>query len=337
MHNMKCKKVLAAVLTGTMVLGLGTTAFAADTTPATSGGTTGAGDFEGHVDKNVLAVTLPTDNDTSVFKYIVDPEGLIAETDGAKYEGATFEEGASVFFQSSENNYTSSSKELKVINKGAVAADVTVEASVETGTTIKMASGKDFTADADKGNDLYLGLKVAKENVAVLGEEVTGDDAEQAAKVTVGLAGKADNYETKYDKDSGKYAYVVKSGIQDTQWNSFDFHLEGASNTASDWSASPALPDVKVTWAYAAHGEDSATTILPENATEDAAPSVVDTDITLVSGSATVVKVNMGAGSGVATGIKNITFQSASGTVNTVNAFNPKCRRKHWGIPIYRR
>lgn len=277
MHNKKCKKVLATVLAGTMVLGMGMTAFASETTPTTSGSTTGAGDFEGHVDKNILTVTLPTSSDTGTFKYIVDPESLIAETNGAKYEGATFESGASVFFQSSENNYTSSSAKLKAINKGAVAADVTVEASVAAGSSVKMAAGKDFTADADKENDLYLGLKVDKEAVKALTETKTGDGVAQDASVTVGLEGKAANYETKYDKTNSKYVYTVKDGIQDEQWNSFEFNLEGVSNTAKTWTASTTLPQVTVTWSYAAHDATKVPTLLPENATEkpaEVAPSI---------------------------------------------------------------
>ena len=84
MKNKKFNKLIAAMLAGTMVFGMGTTAFAADGDPAGTGNTTGAGAFEGHVDKDVLSVQLPTTPAATTFAYTMDPEGLIAATEGAR-------------------------------------------------------------------------------------------------------------------------------------------------------------------------------------------------------------------------------------------------------------
>ena len=83
------KKILAAALAATMVFGSSLTAFAAD--PVTSGGSDGAGASEGHLEKKVVNVVLPTiaSGDTP-FSYTMDPERLIRETSGAKYSGKTF-------------------------------------------------------------------------------------------------------------------------------------------------------------------------------------------------------------------------------------------------------
>ena len=90
----KMKKGMVVALTATMVLGSTLTAFASDagtTTPVTSGSTSGAGTSEGHVDKEVVNMVLPTiASGSSPFAYTMDPERLIQETNGAKYEDFTF-------------------------------------------------------------------------------------------------------------------------------------------------------------------------------------------------------------------------------------------------------
>ena len=71
---MKAKKILAVTLSATMVIGCTAGVAAADANGATSEGTSA-----GHVDKEVTAVTLPTDTSVAnIFNYTVDPEGLIA-------------------------------------------------------------------------------------------------------------------------------------------------------------------------------------------------------------------------------------------------------------------
>ncbi|MCI8640094.1 MAG: hypothetical protein HFG41_13400 [Coprococcus sp.] len=65
MNSKKFNKLLA----GTMVLGMSATAFAAEGDPAGTGNTTGTGEFEGHVDKNVLSVQLPTSPAATTFAY----------------------------------------------------------------------------------------------------------------------------------------------------------------------------------------------------------------------------------------------------------------------------
>ena len=225
MENKKMKKLLALMLAGTMTMGMGVTAFAAD---ATSGDAEGAGELEGHVERDVLAVTLPTNVDAGTFKYIIDPEGLIAETDNAKYADATFEEGASVFFQSADKTYTKDSKKLKVTNKGTVNADVTVTAQAATSGDVSMAATSgDVSGDAKK---LYLGLDVAGK-----AEKPVKDDA--SATVTVGVVGNPDNFETTYNSTSGKYEYGVKANVPETAWNSFEFGLvNGVCSTDAKWT-----------------------------------------------------------------------------------------------------
>ena len=283
MENKKMKKLLALMLAGTMTMGMGVTAFAAD---ATSGDAEGAGELEGHVERDVLAVTLPTNVDAGTFKYIIDPEGLIAETDNAKYADATFEEGASVFFQSADKTYTKDSKKLKVTNKGTVNADVTV--------TAQAATSGDVSGDAKK---LYLGLDVAGK-----AEKPVKDDA--SATVTVGVVGNPDNFETTYNSTSGKYEYGVKANVPETAWNSFEFGLvNGVCSTDAKWTDEDAakVPTVKVTWSYEEREDTSTADLLDENASADAAPSIGATGTYNKSTGVITANVNLGAGSKAST------------------------------------
>ncbi len=184
------KKMLAIMLTGAMVLGTGATSLAANDT---TGSTTGAGDFEGHVEKSVTEVSLPTD-DGSTFKYILDPELLIKATDAAKYEGCTFEGNSGVYFQTGDSSYAADSKKLKVTNKGSEDVDVTLKAKVDSGSTVTMVDNSDVTTGTDK--NLYLGLKVAEGDAKAATKKITSTESDST--ISVGLKGKADNFETTY-------------------------------------------------------------------------------------------------------------------------------------------
>ena len=83
----KFKRFMAVALAATMVIGSSVTAFAEDD-PYSS---TGTGSNEGHVDKHVISVTLPTvPAGSTPFSYTVDPERLVTETNGARYGTTTF-------------------------------------------------------------------------------------------------------------------------------------------------------------------------------------------------------------------------------------------------------
>ena len=308
MKNKTFKKAMAGTLAATMVLGMSMTAFAQTGTATGSGGGTGSGTFEGNVDKDVVAVTLPTDNDTTTFAYKMDPEGLIAATNSAKYSDSSFESGANVYFQSAENTWTKDSKKLKVINKGTVDVDVTVAAKTDANTNVAMSTTKTFEA-SDTAAKLYLGLQVANQT------EVAIDTTETAGKVTVGLKGNGDNYEIT-STDGGGYGYTAKAGVPDTAWNSFEFGMTGACNPNGDYSASGlAGSNVTVTWSYAVRADDSSATLLEANAVADAAPSIATTEYTATTGTALPITVSFGGGDKAATGIANVQNLNAGAAV----------------------
>lgn len=313
--NKKFNKLLAAMLAGTMVLGMSTTVFAADGDPVETGNTTGAGEFEGHVDKNVLSVQLPTSPAATTFAYTMDPEGLIAATEGAKDKEASFETGATVYFLSAPKTYTKDSAKLKVVNKGTVDADVTVKAETAVNANVTMATSDTFTGT---NAELYMGLKVANKNAVAV--KATGDAT--PASVVVGVKGAPDNYEVKYDEATKKYSYVAKTGLNDTAWNSFEFGLTGACNPKGDYSASGlAAADVTVTWSYVKHADG--TEMLPENKTLDAAPSIPTTPYSYERDKTLDITANFGAGTLAATEIRKVEA-SNDGTVVTAD-FTSMC------------
>ena len=67
----------------------------------TTTGLTGEGSFEGVVEATKYNVVLPTvpDGGEDMYNFILDPQGLIKETEAAKYEAATFENGKYLFFK----------------------------------------------------------------------------------------------------------------------------------------------------------------------------------------------------------------------------------------------
>lgn len=303
------KKALAGMLATTMALGMSMTAFALTGDQTGSGSGTGTGAFEGHVDKDVVAVTLPTDSNTTTFAYKMDPEGLIAATNNAKYSDATFEPGANVYFQSATNTWTKDSAKLKVINRGTVDVDVTVIAKTAANDKVAMSTTSTFTDDTDTAAKLYLGLKVANQ------PEVAVDTTDTAGKVVVGLKGNKDNYEIT-SVEGGGYGYTAKAGVPDTAWNSFEFGMTGACNPYGNYSAENlAGSNVTVTWSYAVRATDSTNPLLDANAVADVAPSIATTEYTIASAGAVDVTVNFGAGAKAAEGISAIRNLSANADV----------------------
>ena len=322
MNNKKFNKILAAFLAGTMVLGMSLTAFAAedgDAETSVAGSTTGEGAFEGHVEKSVLLVQLPTVSEgDKTFAYTMDPEGLIAATEGAKDKTATFEAGATVYFLSAEKTYTSESAKLKVVNKGSVDADVTVTAETASNTNIAMAGSAVFGED-NKNAELYLGLKVAAENAVAVKAHADGTDP---VSVTVGLKGTPGNFEVKYDEANKTYSYAAKDGVAETAWNSFEFCLTGACNPNGDYSdENLTAADVTVTWSYAERAEDSDATLLEENATTDKDASIGATGTYNKTTGVITATVDLGAGTG-ATTLASAKYGSteAKATNDVVNA-----------------
>ena len=283
----KSKKFMAIALVATMVFGSSLTAFAED--PVTSGGSDGAGASEGHLEKKVVKVVLPTTEGTTPFNYTMDPERLIRETSGAKYSGKTFpaaEGDTGVYFLTAENTYANKSGELTVTNESS--CDVVLSVKVK---TTASAGGKDIalaessTVATTGDPNLYLGLKVGDETTVVSATEQT---------ISTTIEGVSSNFETAVKE--GAYVYQVKSDA--AGWKSTKISMEGAVSNlpiAADVTA----PTVNVTWSFA-------------EAPTDAAPSITTASVTAAANTDAVWTYSLGAGSEAATTIKSITYNGAS-------------------------
>lgn len=270
----KMKQGMAVVLTATMVLGSAFTVLA-DDTPATSGGTSGAGTSEGHVDKEVVNMVLPTvAAGTSPFAYTMDPERLIQETEGAKYEDFTFpakDSDTGVYFLTGDKTYANTSNTLQAVNKSS--CDVTLTVKVK---ATASAGGKDITlatssTPSTTASELYLGLKVGSGTQVVSGTEAT---------VAKTVAGTPTNFATtvkdKEGSSTGEKVYAYEEKADATTWKAINISMTGAVSEKAI-TADTTAPTVDVTWSYA-KAADGASVDTADQTDYSAGPSVVFTN-----------------------------------------------------------
>lgn len=259
------KKLMALTMAGVLMCAP-LTAFATevDDESAAQGNTTGSGDVEGIVNKDVFKVVLPTvaAGDTT-FNFILDPQGLIKDTNGSKYTNATFDSTAKgLYFANPQSDgttkYMASSPALTATNKGTVDVDVTLTATADAdslkdataGYTIGLAANDSFAND--KSTNIYLALVSGSQTATLSAEGATITDSLAAAP--------SDAYEVTYNSASSKYEYGLTAAAQAADYTGFkslDFNLTGACNTAADWTAAEdAAPSVEVTWTLEKHAEE---------------------------------------------------------------------------------
>jgi len=301
MQNLKMKKGLAATLATTMVIGSSFTAFAAD---VNSGGTDGTGTSNGHLEKKVVNVVLPTESEAQAnpFNYLVDPEDLIAT--GKDKDGNQVTKNADrVYFKNKASDgqisYSSSSDLLKVTNKSSVGVKLTVKTEVESQSTdIALADAKADVASAENAL-LYLGLKVGTDEEVI---KTTGVSKE------VTLDGVADNFEVKANDTGGGYSYAVKASATEDSWENTTFGLTGSCSN-KDITTGATAPKIKVTWSWI-------------DPSANAAPSAGQNTYQATQGTQTVIDINLGTGSLAAQSIKSVSFQKPDGSTQVIPEAN---------------
>lgn len=278
---MKLRKFMAGTLAVTMVAGSSVVAFADD---ANTGSATGSGTSVGHVDKEVLTVTLPTDSSvTNVFDYRVDPERVI-DLAGKFTDDTTVTKNADgVYFKNKDNSYSSSSDEVEFEGKNSVAVDVSVVAEVEA----SAAAEKDIALVAD---DAAL---TAADTPALLMNLTVGTDVKvitaEGATAKAELEGKPDNFEVQVV--DGAYKYVAKTGV--TGWDKTSVKLSGKTNQM-DVPSDMTAPKIKLTWTIEKHVDSylSVTTMsASSNSVELSMPegvSLSKAEITLADGTGAI-------------------------------------------------
>lgn len=288
----KFKKFIAIALSATMLFGSTVTAFAGDEgeeNPVTSGGSTGEGVSEGHLDTHVVKVTLPTIPESSTpFKYTMDAERLIQDTEGGRYDNATFPEkdtDTGVYFlagkdaESGKNVYANTSEALLVTSESSAAVKLKVEVEVESAATDITLVETAPAADADEAQ-LYLALKVGDKT------EVIKKGAKASAEVEI--AGIPGNFKKKVKADKSGYEYAPLTKGQEgfTDWNTTSISMTGAVSKAS--AKGLTAPKVKVTWSWTDPAAGTAPAISSITEFDKSAPEDVVIAFTLGSGTEVV-------------------------------------------------
>lgn len=314
MKTKSIKRFITVALAATMVMGSAVTAFAEDT-PGVSEGT---GTYEGgEMQYPTLSVTLPT-IPAGTYDYIADPNGLIAATSAAHYDGAQFTGTTGIFFKTTDGDaeadpvvkptYTEKSKALSITNQNAQDIDVTIKLEQKTAGSEGVAYSDAATFETtDKDTKIYLAVT----DGAASDPQVSALSASAAATLTTKVEGVSANYEPEWTEENG-YEYALKEESELTDWNSCSYNLTGALNTNAAWADGITFPEIKVTWSYAEHSEAPA----------EAAPSISVTDYSYTSGSALEISVNLGGGDLAATGIDRITYVNSSGASTALSTDN---------------
>ncbi len=292
---MRLKKFLAVGLAVTMTMGSSVVAFADDTTitSPTDGSASGTGSVEAVVDKDIFKVVLPTISDTSL-NFILDPQGVIAATSNAKYTGANFEAGKTLFFQQSTNDYKDTSAEFTITSKSAVDVDVTLSAKVTGNDSVKLSSDSNFAGDTDAS--MYLGVIVDTDEAVAITDD--------GATVTKKLENAVSEYEVKYS--GGNYVFDLKDAPDESAFKTFKFKLTGASNANGDWTGLDAVaPKVELTWNVTKH-------------VDQAAPSVAKTTYEMTAGTPVEMTVDFGKGDKAASAVAGVYWGSQNVLGSTV-------------------
>lgn len=212
---------------------------------------TGTGKVEGNVEKNVYQVILPTISE-GTFDFIIDPQGLINETNGAAYGNKIFSDDSTLFFKRTDGkvgeDYSNTSDEITITNMSSVPVMVSVNVSIQESSLggITLSDDREFTDDTS--TSLYMAL-IDGENIIPIGREGVSFD------VMVDAAPEG-TYVYTYNNAEGKYDYRLADDLGDIEFHKYSFQLTGATNGKGDWSQlDDAAPKINVAWKISAADE----------------------------------------------------------------------------------
>ena len=209
---------------------------------ATEGGTEAVGSvILPTVSEEIISVVLPTVGDVSPFDFFIDPQGLIYETDAAKYGGGRVEEGANLLFHNHERDdydFSRYSDDLTVTNKSTVPVIVRITAKITDVGDLRI--DQDGSFDEGESPAIYLVLVDDEGN-----ERPLSEDGEVVIEIEMNRA-PSGAYTYRYNEEQNTYGYVG---------------LRGECNADADWTNISVSPRVTVTW--------EVEPVLPENEEEN--------------------------------------------------------------------
>ncbi len=163
---------------------------------------------------DVLSVKLPVvpEGEPSPFDFILDPCGLLYETDAVRYGGGTVEEGATLLFRNKDGEYDFSkySDKLVITSEENDPVIVTLSAYVSDLDEVGLLEHEDLLEDAEPG--IYLALTDDQGH-----EQPLSKDAEATIRVE------------------------LNNGV-------YSFGLTGACSPDAGWQQVSVHPKVTVTW-----------------------------------------------------------------------------------------
>lgn len=231
------KKLVATVLTATMIIGSCVTVMADEASSAT-----GAGSSYDHVNKEVITVTYPTTTAVATaFNFVVDPERLVNAA-GGKLGDAT-EVTANpdgVYFKDSKE---AASTEVEIEGKNSIDVDLSVAVTVtaDDKAIALVADETELAAATDPA--LLLKVKVGTDEQVITADGATAKDK---------IAGVSANFVVQPD-GNGQYEYVVSPSA--SGWNKVGVQLIGKTNEAEvpEGAGAMTAPTVELTWTAAKH------------------------------------------------------------------------------------
>lgn len=272
---MNKRRLMALILSATMIVGSSLTALAASTSATGSDTGSGDGTNEGITDTEIYSVTLPTVA-ANMFDFYLDPDSNIEDTAAARYSGFTATNTTNGYFKTTSSTMTADSAEYTISNGSYQSIDVTMKVEVKGATNLAIAD--DTETNAATVPTMFMALVADIDDsgspstdyvpsTAVLEKTFTlGDDSADYTK-----AFESDKYvwkSTKTAHDDPKLVFNLSVGCNT---------VETSDGKAIDWSS--AVEDstsVEVTWSYKKHVDTPAVAY-----TEHAANGVWSTDLWL--------------------------------------------------------
>lgn len=323
---MRKKRFLSVVLAASMVFGSSVSAFAsaqlsdgskaeATTAPA-KGSMKGSAQVEGYLNKDIFKVEVPTVSvNSSIFNFVMDPQGLIEATSGNRYRNnkgvagvATsandFEYGTLYFANVSGNNtkLSPTSDAITITNKSTFAVDATLTTAVNKFGELNISSN--VAAATKPSIQLSLSGNLSANDGTTTSTPVAALGENGEAELFGTISGCNGDYVTSFNTSSNQYEYVLSSNS--ANFAKYSFKLTGASGGGdyTSWSAiekatQKAQPEVTVTWNIVPYVTPVAPSITGTPTFTIPATGPIEIPLTLGAGSSAVkaiTSISTGAG-----------------------------------------
>ena len=194
--------------------------------------------------EDVVSISLPVigESETSVFDFILDPQGLLYETDAVRYGGGRVEEGATLLFHNEDGEYDFSkhSDWLTVTNRSTVPVRVTVSAQLTDFGEIGSVESDDFGESTEP--EVYLAIEDDRGNILPL-------SVDEPVTLNLEMASAPENtYVFRLDEENHTYQYEMGTDPSMVDFDTYSFGLIGACNTNAEWQNISVHPMITVTW-----------------------------------------------------------------------------------------